>query len=406
MPTQVAPAEKAAFIALVEIAPFPGGPLEASRLQDVLVYYTDIPTAIGRQLELFATNNAYLKECMAVFDDTELQNANIYNDKYNSPAAPINDAVMIINSTYDSTLGLTAHANGFTMIGHSYVSRLDLEDGVILQNLYIGPDSTLDVLDSAGTIYPGAVLNIWLPFKNNTASALNSAVFGSVIGAVHLEKGSYYGGLDQNDPQLPCANPVTGLNTSGITHDSITLNWTPPASGFLFLDVFYKRTDSAPWLQPTPDMIGFITFSGEVYGFVFSGLEADTSYDFKVSVRCNNGGVAYETMTGSTVCCGETTDDDFIDCKFYITIKDTPGTTTQQLCNGETIYTEYPSGTTLQISYLAGKDIVTDLVIDNNVSQEVSETYDKITGTWDASGTPVSRFVENNKITIVARIPN
>jgi hypothetical protein len=406
MPTQIAPAEKAAFIALVEIAPFPGGPLEASRLQDVLVYYTDIPTAIGRQLELYASNNAYLKECMAVFDDTELQNANIYNNKYNSPVAPFNDAVMIINSTYDGIIGLTAHANGFTLLGHSYVSRLELDDGVILQNLYIGPGSTLDVLDSAGTLYAGAVLNIWLPFANNTASALNSAVFGSVIGAVHLTKGSFYGGLDQNDPQLPCAIPVTSLYTSGITHDSITLNWTPPASGYLFLDVFYKRTDSAPWLQPKPDMIGFITFSGEVYGFVFSGLEADTSYDFKVSVRCNNGGLANETMTASTVCCGASTVDDFIDCKFYITIKDTPGTTMQALCNGELIYTEYPSGTTLQIPYLAGKDIVADLIIDNNNTQEVSETYDKPQGKWDAAGTPIAQFVDGNKITIVARIPN
>lgn len=305
MPTPIPGVEKQNFIALVEVAPLPGGPIEASRLEDILVNYEDIPTAIGRQLLLFASNNAYLKECMSVFDDAELQNAGIYNNK-NVVIAPFpTDPYLIINSTYSGTIAISQDNIGLVILGKSYVSRVELDDSVILYNLFIGPGSTVDVLDSAGTVYPGLVQKLWLPFANNQASALNSAVFGSRVGSVIQDAGSYYGGMDQNDPQLPCAIPVTNLATGEITYNSITLDWTPPASGYVFLDTYWKRTDSAEWLRPTDDMIGFITFSGDPYGFVFSGLSADTNYDFKVDVRCNNGGVASTTISAKTVCCGE-----------------------------------------------------------------------------------------------------
>lgn len=398
--------EKANFIALVTVAPLPGGPLEAARLQDILNNYEDIPTAIGRQLPLYQINNAYLRECMAVFTDAGLLAAGIFNNKTNAPDPPISDPRLIVNSTYD-TIQFTAASDGIGILGHSYIGRINVIDGVILKNLFIGPDSIVDVLDSSGTLYPGSVENIWLPFVNNTASALNSVAFGSVIGAVRLTPGSFYGGMDQSDPQLPCAIPVTGLTTSAVTKDSITLNWTPPGSGYLFLNVFWKRSESATWLDPTPEMIGFITFSGEAYGFVFSGLEKDTYYDFKVAVRCNNGGIANAYISENTVCCGSGRLNLYKQCTITALIKTSPDTgITQVLCNGAEAGSEYPTGSTIAIPYLASVNTeVLQPVFVEPAGISVTPVFDRSTGTLDFSGTDVPVLADGDEVTINVSLP-
>lgn len=303
-PTPIPSDEKNAFIALVRVAPYPGGETEALRLEQILINYSDIPTAIGRQLGLYGAANQYLSECMAVFNDNNLQAVGIYVNKTDSPAAGLTNPKMIINSTYTGTMTITADQPGLTFLGNTSVKRVEVQDGVNLANMYLGPGATVDMFDSSGEGYPGKLERLWLVFANNNPSRLNSVAYGSVIGSVYVDPGSYYGGMDTSNPQNTCAIPVTQLTTTAITSNSVELTWTPPGSGYLFIYVAYKKTSTAVWQQAQPSDGGFQNFSGEAVGFVFNSLESDTYYDFKVSVRCNNGGIADAEVSAKTVCCG------------------------------------------------------------------------------------------------------
>lgn len=405
MPTPIDPTEKTNFIALVTVAPQPGGPREASRLQDILNDYENITTAIGRELSLFSTANAYLIECMAVFNDTQLQNVHIYNNKVDSPTASPGNPQLICNSTFTGTTTIGANSNGLCLLGGTAIKRIQLSPNVNLQNLYIGPGVTVDVLDASAS---GAfVSNIWLPFANNTASSLNSVVYGSGIGNVQIEEGSFYGGQDQNDPQLACAKAVTDLLASNITHNSIDVTWTPAASGWLFLTLSYKKASSSVWIAAGEAIGGYSITSGAPTGYTFRELESDTWYNFKVAVRCNNGGLAVTEVTAQTVCCATSPVDLYKSCPIAMTIL-TPATPTggQYLCNGIQIDTYYPSGTTVAIPYLASVNCaVLNPFIHNGTSYQ-NVPFDPYTGTWDVSGVGgIGSLVDGDVVSVNVSLP-
>jgi hypothetical protein len=385
MPTPISPTDKSNFIDLVRVAPSPGGPQEAIRLQDIFNTYDDVIIAIGRQLSLYSGSNAYLIECMATLNDTDLKNVFIFNMKIDDPSSGPSNPRLICNSTFTGTINITSNSDGLVILGNSSVSRVQLAANVNLANLYLGPGCTVDVLDASAS---GAfVSNIWLTFMNNTASSLNSVVFGSGIGAVHIDEGAYYGGQDPNDPQLPCAKAVTGLAASDITNNSVALSWTPAADGWLFLNLYYKKKDSSVWIQAGEAIGGYFVTSGAPTGYTFGNLDPDTWYDFRVSVRCNNGGVAVTQISAQTVCCATNPLSMYKDCPITMTIQ-TPATPIggQYLCNGIQIDTFYPPGTTVAIPYLASVNCaVLNPFIYNGVSYQ-NVPFDPYTGTWDVSG--------------------
>lgn len=400
MPTSIPSGEKSAFIAIVNSAPYPGGAAEATELQTILNNFEDIPTVIGRQINLYAENDAYLIECMGVFaaNDSDLVVAGIYNNK--SGSAPCNDPLLIINSNLTGGVNITANSPGFGLFGTSTVNKVTLSADVDLENLYIGPGCSVDILDSSNS---GAfVNNIWLPFAKSTPSILKVAKTGSSIGAVWLSAGSYYGGIQNIDPEAACAaGPVTGLAAGQVTHDSIVLMWTPPSSGYIFINVQYKKSDSSVWLGATEANGDYI----QSVGFIFRGLDADTYYDFRIQVVCLNGGVAYAMISSKTVCCGSSgTFVPATNCLINILIKDTPDPTKLiYLCNGVAIQQEYATGPTLTIAYLAGKNI-TDVIIVSNIPYQ-DMPYNSVTGTWDASGTDLVLFQEPNVVSIRVQLP-
>lgn len=403
--TPIPGGEKTAFINLVTVAPAPGGPFEASRLQSIMNNYEDVYTAINRELSLFSTANAYLTEAMAVFTDASLRNVFIFNQKNDSPtASPVNPQ-LISNSTFTGTATVTANASGLSLLGNTNVRRLQLSANVNLQNLYIGPGCTLDVLDASAS---GAfVSNIWLPFANNTQSKINSVVFGSGVGALHIEEGSYFGGQNQDDPDLTCAKPVTNLVAGNITNNSIDLTWTPAASGWLFLNLYYKESSSSIWISAGDAIGGYAITSGAPTGYTFRELKADTWYDFMVSVRCNNGGMANTTVTAHTVCCATSPVNLYKECPVTMTIK-TPATPTggQYLCNGIQIDTYYPPGTTVEIPYLASVNCaVLNPFIHNGTSYQ-NVPFDPYTGTWDVSGVVgIGSLVDGDVVSVNVSLP-
>lgn len=296
MPTPIPIGEKDAFIAIVQAAPYPGGQQEAYRLQSVLVNYEDIPVAIGRELPLFASNNGYLTAAMAVFTDSALQAVGIYNAKTGTTLA---DAVMIINSTYTGTVTLSAKTviPGLTILGTSTVNRVTLATNINLSNLYIGPGSILNIVDSS--VAGAFINNIWLPYLKSTPSILKTAVNGSQIGNIEIDEGSYYGGQSYVPESGSCSMPVTDLVVGIITHNTLSLTWTNPEE-YLFINVYYRKKGSNVWLQAT-DVTG--NFDGAT-GYTFNTLESETDYEFQVIVTCVNGILSNPTeVSGNTTCC-------------------------------------------------------------------------------------------------------
>ena len=263
--TSIVSGQKTAFLALVNAAPIPGGPFEASVLASILVYYSDIPRAISREIDLFKDNNSYLTEAMACFaaNDNDLQAAGIYVGK---SGVNLSDPVMIINSDYTGIVTLDTNSTGLAILGNSTVKRIQINTNIDLQNIYVGPGCSIDLVDASAT--SAFVNSIWLKFSKNTASSLNGAVYGSEIGQVQVDPGSYYGGVDYIDPQATCSEPVTYLTAGSITHNSITLVWQPPANGYIFLEVYYKKANSAVWKLVDDSVGGYINTAGYFTGFV------------------------------------------------------------------------------------------------------------------------------------------
>ncbi len=300
------PVEKQAFIDIVKAAPFPGGPQEALRLEDILVNYTDIVTAVNRQQQLFASNNSYLTQAMSVFSGPSLLQADIwFNTTQTSP--PAQNPVMIINCTL-TNVSITASSpiiqQYLTILGPTVIDYITIDAAATLQEIFIGPGArvkTLDASDYVGSPPSYARVNlITLAFDKSTPSYLDMVTYGSSIGSVLVQEGSYYGGVLGADPQSACASAVTGLAVTDITFNSVLLEWTPPAGAYLFINVFYRETNSSVWVPVTVQDGEYVQESG----FVFRSLDKDTLYDFMVRVICLNGGYNDSEISGQTVCCG------------------------------------------------------------------------------------------------------
>ncbi len=307
MPVNLNPNEKAAFIALTQAAPYPGGPFEAERLQDILNTYDDIYTAIMRQLTLFNTNNAYLTEAMAIFNDTLLQSVGIWNNKTIS-SPPLTDPVLITNSTItDWPVLITASSPPISqylaILGNSRISEVTVTSYANLLELYIGPSVIVDLADAT---QPGALINtIWLPYEKSQPSRLNAAVYNSRINEFKIDEGSFFGGYTNDDPDATCASVVTDLAVAYFTRNTVQLTWTPPSlqsppASYLFINTYYRTKGSNVWILAGDD-IGY--FNGDS-GFTFTQLERGTKYEVEVIVTCLNGGLSDPAMIDvDTSCC-------------------------------------------------------------------------------------------------------
>ena len=363
MPTPLSPTEKSNFIAIVNAAPYPGGPAEAARLVDILNDYEDVVVAIGRQIDLFAGNNPYLLAVLGVLDDSKLQGVYIFVNK-TVISTPLVNPVAIINSSYQDGVNLTTRGEvlGLTILGPSRINKITISSNVNLDNLYIGPGAAVDLFDS--TASGSFVNNIWLPYIKSNPSTLNNTVFGSATGNISVDPGSYYGGPTGADSQLACATPVTAIGVQNITNVSIQIIWTPPVTAYLFINVFYRQKGSNVWL-PVTDDTGY--YDGQT-GYTFTELKPITYYEIKVVVTCPNGGLSAPANISV-----KTLSDAQSDC-----------------CDGNNVIkrqwvipTDFPAGPTITYQGLIGKQILF-LSLDNNTLFEGKNyTFDNSTGIID-----------------------
>ena len=268
MPTPLPSGEKTAFIDIVKAAPYPGGPGEADRLESILNNYEDIPMAIYRQLELFASNNSYLTRAIAVFDDAELQVIGVFNNKQS--ITPLADPVLIINSQYtEVTLSPASPPATLGILGNSNIGKITLGLGTDLSQLYIGPKVVVDVFDSSASVASPPVNTVlqtlWLPFMKSTPSALKMAAYQSNINQIIIDEGSFFGGIQAYDPELPCPYPVTGITATEVTKNGVFVSWTAPAGDYLFIDTYYKKTNSSVWIKADEAAGEFVNETGFVF---------------------------------------------------------------------------------------------------------------------------------------------
>lgn len=392
MPTPIPSPEKTAFIAIVNAV----NPQEALRLPAVMVNYEDVPMVIGRQEDEYAANNAYLTECMGTLNQGALLTAGIY---FNQTASSlVTNPAFWVNSQTTGGIDITTNTAGFGIFGTSYINNITISASVILQNLTIEPGSTVDVLDSSAT---GAIVKtIYLPFAKSTPSTLNIVKFGSRIGDVQVAQGSYYGGIEAYDPQLPCALPVTSISATEVTKNGVLISWTPPTSGFIFITPFYRKTNSKPWILADENAGEFVGNTG----FVFRDLESDTYYDFQITVMCNNGGVNSQTITTQTICCGGGPLSIYKQCGITILIVASPDPSdVLYLCNGTPIPRQYPAGATLTIPYLAGKNQLVPFIVDNANVNDVP--FNPVLGQFNAAVSTLGSFVVGNIVQMNFSLP-
>lgn len=307
MPTPLPSNEKADFIKIVQAAPYPGGPLEAFRLESILNNYEDVFTAIMRELPLFASNNAYLTAAIGVFTDANLMAVGIWNNKTIS-SPPLTDPALIINSTITNwpvfiTPSSPPINQVLCILGNSRIQEITVEAYTNLTELYIGPASVVDLVDSTAT---NAIINtIYLPYIRNTPSRLNTILFNSQVNQIVLEDGSYFGGYSNDNPMAVCDLAITNFSTQApLNHNSIILTWTPPyqspPDAYLFINTYYRQAGSNTWLQASED----IGYFNDDHGFAFTQLEEGTSYEFRVGVVCVNGGInTSDILEATTTCC-------------------------------------------------------------------------------------------------------
>lgn len=280
--TPIVSGQKTSFIALANTL----DPQEATRLNVVLVNYSDIPNAIG----MFVRYPNFLTQGMAIFspNDSDLVAAGIYVGK--SLTSTTNNPVMIINTTSTGRIQMVANQYELYILGSSNVSNITVSTTITLSILYEGAGSLVDIVDSTAT---GALIgNIFLDYQHSLGSTLNSVVYGSNVTTVTVQSGSQYGGVRNTDPEATCATPVTNLATGIVTHNTFELTWTPPSPGFLLINVYYRLKDASQWvvaLAIDGDYVGNT-------GFIFRHLKSDTFYDFRVNVSCANGGISTDAI--------------------------------------------------------------------------------------------------------------
>lgn len=399
-----------AYYAIVNAAP--NGATEVMMLQtrNLLVFYSDVYTAVMRQLDLFQSNWQYLANAMAVFTDSQLVAVGIYNNKVSSsPIATITNPVLIINSTITGGVTISASSppssppvwQALVLLGKTFVNNISLTAGTTLNQLYIGPGSTVDVFNSSSS---GAQLNLlYLAAAKSLVSKLNAAVFGSFIDNIDVSDGSYFGGYSNDDPNAVCNLMVTGIEAIA-TCNSIQLIWIPPnyqspPNAYLFINIYSRQTGSNAWIL-ADETQGYFN---EDKGFTFTDLPACASYDFKVVVTCTNGGNGTPSyLTVSTPSCGGSSPTTKV-CTVEVNFVTTPNSAvTQTLCDGQTIIAlQYAPGASVVVPYMVGK-IPMSVVINNNNYQNFP--FSTVTGTFNAAASTIRNFVNGMVMTFLVEV--
>lgn len=91
-----------------------------------------------------------------------------------------------------------------------------------------------------------------------------------------------------------------------------------------------------------------------------------------------------------------------------VLIKDAPSRVRQELDNGWHVKLEYPSGTTLTLSFLKGLNILAPFILNRNIVDGIVDNpipFDPVTVTWDVSGHPLAAFNDGDEIFISASLP-
>lgn len=281
MPTPIPTTDKNNFISRVAVR----NPVEANRLAAELINYEDISRCIGRQLNDFVAYPQYLISCMDCFtSNPDLITVGIY---YNQIATGIiTNPSLFISSTTTFGVVFTTSTISFGVLGASNINEIKLGTNDILNTLYIGPSSIVDVVDTTAGGCCIQIVNI--SFVNNSGGRLNMIKYGGCVGQVNVSTGAYYGGIKKDDPVLTCALPVTGLTAGVVTHNTFELIWTPPVGAWLFINPYYKLKDAFDWIKADTTIGDTVDNTG----YIFRQLLSDTFYDFKVEVICANGGVS------------------------------------------------------------------------------------------------------------------
>lgn len=261
------------------------------RVSQTLVNYEDITTAIGRYLSYIEQNETLMTEFINCFPDQRYLNAvGIFvNQAYASmQTASYAGPNLYVACTFSAGLTVASGAisvwlaNGTTITGGLLVPA-----NISLPYLYLSSGSSLDFMDSSQS---GAVVGIITLNNAKTNPAIIRAIAtGSTYNVLNATNGAVFGGQSANNPTSACAQPATGLQLNGpITHNTVPLSWTNPASGIIGVNIYYKKTLSPTWIQAQDSDGDYVGNSG----FVFRSLSPDTSYDFQVTTTCKNGGIS------------------------------------------------------------------------------------------------------------------
>ena len=92
--------------------------------------------------------------------------------------------------------------------------------------------------------------------------------------------------------QLALCSAPTGLSTSAITASAATANWAP-VNGATSYNVDYKPASSADWIT--------IANGTTSLQWTLSGMEATTTYDWRVRANCTPGNSSYTQMQFTTL---------------------------------------------------------------------------------------------------------
>lgn len=91
-----------------------------------------------------------------------------------------------------------------------------------------------------------------------------------------------------------CGDP-TGLNTTAITTNSATLNWSAVASAITY-DVEYKAASSGTWIPAATNTTSL--------SVALAGLSSSTLYDWRVRADCSGGSSNYVALQFTTAAIG------------------------------------------------------------------------------------------------------
>jgi hypothetical protein len=289
MPTEIPIQEKFDFINVVKVM----NPVEASLLPELLNNYEDIPNILIRQLDLYSSFPQYLDTCMAVFaaSDSELIAVGIYVNK--TEVESVVNPTVFVNSTTSGGVAITANSTGLYLYGSSEIDSIIVSQLKSLLKLYIGGGAKVSMLDATGN---GALVNlINVKYQHNRVGELSMIKQGSNIAQLVVDRGAYFGGYGTEAPTNTCAYPVTDFVVENLQNNSLTLKWTLPST-WLYVNIYYRVTESGTWIAVDSTKGDYIND----IGFVFKGLVANTSYDFRVIITCPNGGLSTPLETTQT----------------------------------------------------------------------------------------------------------